>query len=325
MRWTSRRLVLPVIVISPLWLGNSSALLRPFATHPSLLAHRGVHQNYAHEGVRDDTCTATHIIPVRHNYIEDTLPSMAAAFQEGADAVDFDVHLTTDARWAVFHDWNLECRTNGHGATAEHTLAYLKSLDLGYGYTADGGKTYPLRGKGVGLLPSLNEVLTRFPEKHFILHIKSNDPREGETLGRTLLALPPGQRQMLAVTGGDLSIATLRSNVPDIETMSPKSIKRCVLQYIALGETGYVPHACRNTVLFVPVNVAPWLWGWPNRFLRRMDAAGTRVFAVDDYKAGGTKGLNDRTDFKKLPKGYTGGIWTDQIEKVMAERLAHSF
>jgi len=56
---------------------------------------------------------------------------------------------------------------------------------------------------------------------------------------------------MLAVTGGDLSIAALRSNVPDIETMSPKSIKRCVLQYIALGETGYVPHACCNTVLFV--------------------------------------------------------------------------
>jgi glycerophosphoryl diester phosphodiesterase len=52
-----------------------------------------------------------------------------------------------------------------------------------------------------------------------------------------------------------------------------------------------------------------------------MDVAGTRVFAVDDYKAGGTKGLNDRTDFKKLPKGYTGGIWTDQIDAVSSQQL----
>jgi glycerophosphoryl diester phosphodiesterase len=321
MRWTSRHLVIPALVVTAVWLGNSSALVKPFAARPTLLAHRGVHQDYSHEGVRDDTCTATHILPVRHDYIEDTLPSMAAAFQEGADVVDFDVHLTADAKWAVFHDWNLDCRTDGNGATDEHTLAYLKSLDVGYGYTADGGETYPLRGKGVGIMPSLDDVLTRFPDRHFLLHIKSNDPKEDEALGRTLLSLPLRQRQLLAVTGGDLPIAAIRRNVPEIETMSPQSIKHCVVQYIALGEAGYVPHACRNTVLFVPVNIAPWLWGWPDRFLRRMDAAGTRVFAVDDYKAGGTKGLNDRADFKKLPNGYSGGVWTDQIDTVKSEQL----
>jgi glycerophosphoryl diester phosphodiesterase len=321
MRWTSRRLVIPAFVIAAVWLGNSSSLVKPFAVRSTLLAHRGVHQDYSHEGVRDDTCTATRILPVHHDYIEDTLPAMAAAFQEGADVVDFDVHPTTDANWVVFHDWNLDCRTDGHGVTRDRTLAYLKSLDVGYGYTADGGETYPLRGKGVGLMPSLGDVLIRFPDRHFILHIKSNDPKEGEALGRTLLALPAKERDLLAVTGGDRPIGALRKTLPGIKTMSPNSIKRCVVRYIALGETGYVPDACRNTVLFVPVNVAPWLWGWPDRFLRRMDAVGTRVFAVDDYKAGGTKGLNDRTDFKKLPKGYTGGIWTDQIDVVSSEQL----
>jgi glycerophosphoryl diester phosphodiesterase len=321
MRWTSRRLAIPAFVIAAVWLGNSSALVKPFAARPTLLAHRGVHQDYSHEGVQDDTCTATRILPVHHDYIEDTLPAMAAAFQEGADVVDFDVHPTTDADWVVFHDWTLDCRTDGHGVTRHQILAYLKSLDVGYGYTADGGKTYPLRGKGAGLMPSLGDVLIRFPDRQFILHIKSNDPNEGEALGRTLLALPAKERELLAVTGGDRPIRTLRKTLPGIQTMSPNSIKRCVVGYIALGETGYVPSACRNTVLFVPVNVAPWLWGWPDRFLRRMDAAGTRVFAVDDYKAGGTKGLNDRADFKKLPKGYTGGIWTDQIDVVSSQQL----
>jgi glycerophosphoryl diester phosphodiesterase len=321
MRWTSRRLVIPAVVVTVVWLGNSSALVRPFAARPMLLAHRGVHQDYSHEGVHDDTCTANRILPVHNGYIEDTLPAMAEAFQEGADVVDFDVHPTADANWAVFHDWSLDCRTDGRGVTRDQTLAYLKSLDVGYGYTADGGKTYPLRGKGIGLMPSLVEVLTRFPKRQFILHIKSNDPKEGEALGRTLLAMPAQERQMLTVTGGDLPIRALRKALPGMRTMSPRSIKECVLRYMALGEMGYVPAPCRNTVLFVPVNVAPWLWGWPDRFLERMNGVGTNVFAVDDYQNGGTRGLNDRADFRKLPKGYTGGIWTDQIDSVNAQQL----
>ena len=58
----------------------------------------------------------------------------------------------------------------------KHTLADLKTLDVGYGYTADGGKTFPFRHKGVGLMPSLDEVIAAFPGKRFLIHIKSNDP-----------------------------------------------------------------------------------------------------------------------------------------------------
>jgi glycerophosphoryl diester phosphodiesterase len=74
---------------------------------------------------------------------------MRAAFNKGADMVEFDVQPTTDGQFAVFHDWTLNCRTNGAGVTRDHTMKELKALDVGYGYTADGGKTYPFRGKGV--------------------------------------------------------------------------------------------------------------------------------------------------------------------------------
>jgi glycerophosphoryl diester phosphodiesterase len=77
----------------------------------------------------------------------------------GAGIVELDVHPTSDGQIAVFHDWTLECRTDGHGVTREHNLADLKQLDVGYGYTSDDGKTYPLRGTGVGLLPSLDECM----------------------------------------------------------------------------------------------------------------------------------------------------------------------
>jgi glycerophosphoryl diester phosphodiesterase len=87
-------------------------------------------------------------------------------------------------------------------------------------------------------MPSLSDVLIRFPDRHFILHIKSNDPNEGEVLGRTLLALPAKERDLLAVTGGDRPIGTLRKTLPGIKTMSPNSIKRCVVRYIAFGGDG---------------------------------------------------------------------------------------
>lgn len=108
------------------------------------------------------------------------------------------------------------------------------------------------------------------------------------------------------MTGGDRLIETLRRTLPAIKTMSPKSIKACFVRYIALGGMGYFPNSCWNSVIFVPVNIAPWLWGWPDRFLRCMHARRHKCFAVDTYKAGGTKGLNDSADLKKLSKAYSG-------------------
>lgn len=67
----------------------------------------------------------------------------------------------------------------------------------------------------------------------------------------------------------------------------------------------------------VPVNVAPWPWGWPNRFLDRMETAGAAVFVLGPYAGGGfTTGLDTPDQLARLPAGYSGGIWTDEIESV---------
>ena len=39
--------------------------------------------------------------------------------------------------------------------------AELEALDIGHGYTADGGATFPFRGKAVGEMPTLGEALAR--------------------------------------------------------------------------------------------------------------------------------------------------------------------
>ncbi|WP_417309815.1 glycerophosphodiester phosphodiesterase family protein, partial [Devosia sp.] len=64
-----------------------------------LIAHRGVHQTFDHTGLGRDGCSAERIYPPTTDYLENTLPSMQAAFDAGADIVEFDVHPTTMVSW----------------------------------------------------------------------------------------------------------------------------------------------------------------------------------------------------------------------------------
>jgi glycerophosphoryl diester phosphodiesterase len=294
---------------------------RPPGT-PVLLAHRGLAQDYDRTDLAADTCTAARMLPTNHDYLENTIPSMAAAFDLGADVVELDVHPTTDGQFAVFHDWNLDCRTEAHGATREHAMAGLKTLDIGYGYTADGGKTFPFRGKGKSMMPSLDEVLARFPDRDFLINVKSNDPQEGALLAGRFAELSPAQRDRLMVYGSEAPVSVLRSRLPDVRTLSKPSIKACVIRYIAYGWTGIVPSACDRKFIAVPLNVAPWLWGWPDHFLNRMEEAGSRVFVQGDYEGEWSMGINTVEDLGRLPRGYSGGILTDRIEAI-APAIGH--
>ena len=296
---------------------NTNLLAPAMQGKPTLLAHRGVAQTFSSDALERDTCTATRIRPPEHDFLENTIASMRAAFAAGADVVELDVHPTTDGHFAVFHDWTLDCRTDGTGVTREKSLAELKTLDIGYGYTSDGGLTFPFRGRGVGLMPSLDEVLAAFPDKRLLINIKSRDAEEGQKLASRLGKLSDDQRDLLAVYGGNEPVSALSAALPDIRTMSRESFKRCLLTYIAAGWSSVLPKGCHNTVLLVPINYAWALWGWPNRFLARMQKAGTEVYVVGPYAGGGfTTGIDTAVDVAQLPDGYTGGIWTNRIQAI---------
>lgn len=311
-----QRAFLFLLILSAfIYLNNSSLLAKGRNGSSFLLAHRGLGQTFSMEGIEGDTCTATRIFEPEHPYLENTIPSMEAAFDAGADMVELDIKPTKDGHFAVFHDWTLECRTNVQGMVSDYTMDELKEIDIGYGYTADNGATYPFRGKGTGLMPSLDEVLAYFPEGSFLIHIKSNDSGEGRQLARYLSKLPEERRAQLAVYGGDTPIAALQEDLPGLRVMSKATLKSCLLSYEGIGWTGYVPAGCRNTQLHIPERFAPWLWGWPNKFLNRMDDAGTRVIVV----AGSgewSEGFDTAEDLTRLPKGYTGGIWTNRIDRI---------
>lgn len=313
-----RRLLIALAVVCALglfvWFNNTSMLVRPDGK-PELLAHRGLAQTFDLAGVENDTCTAERIHRSEHRYLENTIESMRAAFDAGADIVEFDVHITEDERFAVFHDWELDCRTNGRGVTRDHTMAELRKLDIGYGYTADGGKTYPFRGKGIGLMPSLDEVLGTFPDRQLLIHVKSNDPVEGRLLAGILEGLPERRLARLAVYGGDEPVAALRELLPSVRVMSKATMKDCLLRYEVVGWTGWIPDECENTELHVPEGIGRWLWGWPHRFVERMERHGTRVVIVGgsgEFSAG----FDKPSDLTRLPEDYSGVVWTNRIDRV---------
>ncbi len=304
------------LIAIAIWLNNTSLWSVP-SSKPLLLAHRGLAQTYDSTGLTATTCTAARIHPPEHPYIENTIPSMEAAFSAGADIVELDIHPTTDGQFAVFHDWTLDCRTDGRGVTREQSMPDLKKLDVGYGYTSDGGDTFPFRDHGTGLMPTLDEVLARFPDKRFLIHVKSNDPAEGEMLEKRLAGLPPNQLEKLMVYGGDRPVAVIRARLPKVQTMSKATLKSCVIRYGLMGWAGFVPADCNRSLILMPSDYASWMWGWPNLFVTRMKHAGSDVFIMGPNEGEPfSRGIDSREDLRNVPKPFSGGIWTNRIDRI---------
>jgi glycerophosphoryl diester phosphodiesterase len=282
-----------------------------------LVAHRGIAQQFDHEGITDETCTAARTLPSEHDFIDNTLRSFSNARHFGADAIALEVHPTKDGQMVAFHDWTVDCRTEGHGAVRNLTLSQLKKLDVGYGYTPDGGKTYPLRGRGVGAMPTVEEVLREVSRMRLIFHFKSKDPADADAL---LAALRRGGAAAgdgrFGFYGDPALVRRVKQLAPRAWAFSVDDSKACLTDYVKFGWTGYVPASCRNTTVMVPLNYQWAIWGWPKRFLARMEAAGTKVILTGDYRKGGALGLTRAEQLEKVPRDFRGYLWIEDFYAV---------
>ena len=128
-----------------------------------LLAHRGLAQTFDISKVEWDTNTAEIIYEPEHGYLENTIASMKAAFDYGADAVELDIQKTKDGQLAVFHDYDLSMRTNGAGNISDYTMGRTKTVRYWvWLYRRWRKKTFPFRGKGIGLMPELIRSIEHF-------------------------------------------------------------------------------------------------------------------------------------------------------------------
>lgn len=62
---------------------------------------------------------------------ENTMVSFERGIALRADAIELDIHPTSDGQLVVIHDPTLERTTNGHGFVSTHSLAEIQALDAG--------------------------------------------------------------------------------------------------------------------------------------------------------------------------------------------------
>ncbi len=167
---------------------------------------------------------------------ENTLPSFAHAVRVGADAVELDLHRSADGHLMVIHDPSLPRTTDGTGRVEELTLEELRAFDAGYRFTTDNGRTFPFRGRGVGI-PTLEEVLEAVGDLPVIAEIKS--AAAGHELGAWLRRNRNRRERERILVGG--------FEREEVEPASRHARWRCAYQdelraYVLLGKFGLGRH-----------------------------------------------------------------------------------
>ncbi len=139
---------------------------------------------------------------------ENTAFAFREAIALGASHIETDVRRTRDGAIVCIPDARVDRTTNGHGRVADMSLAELKSLDAGYRFSPDGGRTFPYRGRGI-TVPTLDEALAVHPDARLNLEIK---PGEGGMIDALLERIEAGRlhRRVLVASAVDAIVQTFR-------------------------------------------------------------------------------------------------------------------
>ncbi|NUM89526.1 MAG: hypothetical protein HUU37_10010 [Bdellovibrionales bacterium] len=308
-----------------------------------LIAFRGVHANFKPFLLGADHCTAIRIEKSGHSFVENTIASIQEAFRSGAKVVTVDVQPTLEndlsrETLVAFSDETLDCRavTDCLGGckcgkekkcwVRDQSLEFLRKLDIGSGYTFDGGATYPYRGR-MGMMPTIGEIfdtMSLFLDQEIWLNRIDPEGRAGKILLRELKLRDPSLARRLRMNFDGIppdEARSLRSlGVQDAAVMG-EAAARCLSRYVLLGWSGYFPAACRGTSIVVPTreslgrffpplamfDVTDLLWGWPVQFLLQAAKHDLRVVASQ---------VNTPEDLKAAMDLPLAGIMTSKVEEV---------
>ena len=144
-----------------------------------------------------------------------TLLAYDTALEDGADMLELDIHETLDHVIVVMHDATVDDTTDCTGLIKEMTFAELGECDAGYKWTQD-DETYPYRDMGL-VVPSLEEVLERYPDTAVNIEIKQSEPSLVDGLV-DLVREYEFEDKMVGASFSDEVVAELRAAAPEIAT-----------------------------------------------------------------------------------------------------------
>ncbi len=291
---------------------NASWLADMPRGHVRQLAMGGIKQYSLGTG----DCAAAAIEPPVHDYLANTLTSLSKAKWMSASVVAVDVAVTADGRIVAFGSDRLDCLTDGKGPVRAKTLAQLSRLDAGYGYSADGGRSFPLRGRGVGAIPTLEDMLKVAQDMPLLYRFTSDSPEDGDFL---IKALKTAGRDVEArgdgFYGPSAPVARVRAQFPKAWFWDEAAAADCSSSYVLYGWSGITPASCKGGTIVIPLDRQWQFWGWPNRLIARMKAAGGRIVLTGPTSDGMEKGLSLPEQIPEVPASFNGylqeaDIWT---------------
>lgn len=147
---------------------------------------------------------------------ENTMEAFRLAVEDGADAIELDVHLTADGQLAVIHDETLDRTTDRVGPVAVRTMDEIREADAGATFTDPGGD-HPFADRGLKV-PTLDEVLTWLPEGiGLVIEIKARAAADAVVAAVADHAVRASGR-LAVISFDEASIDRVRELDPDIRT-----------------------------------------------------------------------------------------------------------
>lgn len=238
-------------------------------------------------------------------YPENTEPAFRSALEIGADVIETDVHLMQDGGVVISHDDSFERLTGNIRKICELTVSDLESLDAGRNFTADGGKTFPFRNRGIRPL-LLKEALALFPSARFNIDLK--DPGRKLALAAATVIREAGAVNRICIGSfHHNALRTFRAALP--EAVTSLSQKEVVLTLL-FHRSGWSPASVRRgqaVAVQIPEFAGPWRILTPSLFRWcRKRSLHIQVWTV-----------NEESRMKKLFNEGVEGIFSDDARLVV--------
>ena len=147
---------------------------------------------------------------------ENTLLAFDRGLAAGADGLELDVHLSADGIPVVHHDETLDRTTNASGPIRARTAAELRQMNAACRFAGglQSGETVDPSLTGV---PTLRDVLCRYPEARVIVEMKVDSPAMGLAVARDIRDCRAIER-VCAAGYGTASLRTVREALPGLAT-----------------------------------------------------------------------------------------------------------
>jgi glycerophosphoryl diester phosphodiesterase len=148
---------------------------------------------------------------------ENTLEAFRLGVEDGADAIELDVHLTSDGQLAVIHDETLGRTTDRTERIADLTMDAIRAADAGATYSPAGSDDHPFAEQGL-TVPTLGEVLAWLPDGiGLVVEIKARAAADGVVDAvRDHAARSAGRLSVISFDEG--AIERVRELDPEIRT-----------------------------------------------------------------------------------------------------------